>query len=435
MNSCRSASSATSSARRAELSTATTTQMIATATITPIGTTILRRMWLQPTLRVSPISDRVSSKRSPGVSSHKGFHVKRLADNGFSGRTLDRIIAFLVCRKTFRHICGGLDAAFRAVPLIRGKNLLPPDHKFGTKGRDWPRLLADILVGRARDPGMGGPQRGRPAFAQVMEIRFPRLDPEIELGIADVAARDENIERQAHAEVRAHGGIDRDQTHLERIVEIDVVGDGAVEHGLAVLVLADLQVRRVLGAFDEIAGGVEHEQPRPLALDLAAQQERDIEPHVGGFERPAFELVQVADGAPDALRRLEHGRGIHQRFELAGLGIFPALTQDADDRLADREVAGRGDRHDLLARLNERMELAEGRNIVDARIGAGVGKHHEAVADQDATAIRHDRRTTSKNTPLYTDLDDKPAMLLQFCVCCAAWCTRTLTASASPAPP
>ena len=43
LNSCCSRSSATSSARCAELSTATTTQMIATATTTPIGTTRLRR--------------------------------------------------------------------------------------------------------------------------------------------------------------------------------------------------------------------------------------------------------------------------------------------------------------------------------------------------------------------------------------------------------
>src|SRR5215471_17398177 len=63
MNNCRSVSSATSSARCAELSTATTTQTIATATMTPIGTTTLRRRWLQPNcLRASPISDRAAAK-------------------------------------------------------------------------------------------------------------------------------------------------------------------------------------------------------------------------------------------------------------------------------------------------------------------------------------------------------------------------------------
>ena len=53
-------SSATSSARCAEVSTATTTQTIATATITPIGTTTLRRGGSnRPVCAPSPISDGV----------------------------------------------------------------------------------------------------------------------------------------------------------------------------------------------------------------------------------------------------------------------------------------------------------------------------------------------------------------------------------------
>src|SRR5205807_6635860 len=46
----------------------------------------------------------------------------------------------------------------------------------------------------------------------------------------------------------------------QRLVEFDIVMHGAVEHRLAVFVLADLQIRRVGGAFDEVAGGVDHEQ-------------------------------------------------------------------------------------------------------------------------------------------------------------------------------
>src|SRR5207248_8825782 len=36
------------------------------------------------------------------------------------------------------------------------------------------------------------------------------------------------------------------------------------------------------------------------------------------------------------------------------------------------------------------MQLAEGRNVIDAGVGAGVGEHDETVTHQDATAIRHD---------------------------------------------
>src|SRR5262245_60830023 len=184
---------------------------------------------------------------------------------------------------------------------------------------------ADVLVGWTGNSGVSGPQRRRPAFAQVVEIRLPRFDPEVEFGVADVAARDQKVDRQADAEIRAHGGIDRDQSDLERVVKIDVVGDGAIEHRLAVFVLADLQVGRVLGAFDEIARGVEHEQPRPLALDLTSQQERDVEFHVRGFERLALDVVKLPDDVTDALRRLKHGGRVDQRLGFAGLGIFPAL--------------------------------------------------------------------------------------------------------------
>src|SRR6267154_1580074 len=80
------------------------------------------------------------------------------------------------------------------------------------------------LVGWSRDVLMRRAQRRRPARTQIVEIGFARLD-------------------------------------------------AVIEHGLAVFVLADLQIRRVGGALDEIAGGVDHEQPHPRALDLAAEQE------------------------------------------------------------------------------------------------------------------------------------------------------------------
>jgi len=44
----------------------------------------------------------------------------------------------------------------------------------------------------------------------------------------------------------------RDQAGLQRLIELDVVVHGAVEHRLAVFVLADLQIRGVGGAFDEL---------------------------------------------------------------------------------------------------------------------------------------------------------------------------------------
>ena len=153
---------------------------------------------------------------------------------------------------------------------------------------------------------------------QVVEIGIARLDPVDQLGVADVAAHHRDVDRHADAEVRAQRRIHRKQRDLEPVVDIDAVADGAVEDRLAVFVLADLQVGRVDGAFDEIAGGIDHVEAQLVALDLAAEQERDVELDVGGLERRAFDVVDPADRVADALRRLEHGRRVHQGVDLAG---------------------------------------------------------------------------------------------------------------------
>src|SRR5436190_23406341 len=99
---------------------------------------------------------------------------------------------------------------------------------------------ADVLVGRAGNSRMRGAQRRGPAFAQVVKVRLPRLDAKVEVGVADVVPRDQDVDRQADAEIRAHGRMDGDQGDLEGIVEVDVGGDGAIEDSLAVCVLDDL---------------------------------------------------------------------------------------------------------------------------------------------------------------------------------------------------
>src|SRR5262249_11805429 len=154
-----------------------------------------------------------------------------------------------------------------------------------------------------------------------------------------------------------------------------------------------------------------------------------------GFERPALDVVKLPDDMTDALRRLKHGGCVHQRLGLAGLGIFPALPQDADHRLADGKVAGRGDRHDALPRTDEDVELSEGRDVAHPTIGAGVGDHQETAAPQDAAEIGHDVRPAPSPAVLYPAPGGNPAMLSQFWICGPACSMRTLIESASPAPP
>ena len=109
------------------------------------------------------------------------------------------------------------------------------------------------------------------------------------------------------------------------------------------------------------------------------------------LQRGAFGGVDAADRAADALRRLEHGRRVHQRFDVAGVRVLEALGQGRQHRLADRQIAGAGDRHDALARLGEDVQLAKGRDVVEAGIGAGVRDHDQSVPHQHSAAIGHSR--------------------------------------------
>ena len=61
-------------------------------------------------------------------------------------------------------------------------------------------------------------------------------------------------------------------------------------------------------------------------------------------------------------------------------------------RLAERQIAGGGERQNALARLGVDVQLAEGGDVVEAGIGARVGDHHQAVAHQNSAAIGHSDR-------------------------------------------
>ncbi len=250
-------------------------------------------------------------------------------------------------------------------------------------------VLQCILVRHARNAGMGGPQRRRPALAQIGEIRLAGLDAVGQLRRADVAPHHQHVDRHADAQIGAHGRIDRDQADLERVIEVHVVDDGAVEHRLAVFVLADLQIGRVGGAFDEVAGGIDHVEPRPLALDLAAEQERHVELDVGGFERAVLLLVHRRIARPMRWAAWNMVGAFISVSRSPVAGFSRPSRRILRHRLGERQVAGRRDRHDALAGLGEGVQLAEHRDVVEARIGAGVGDHHQSLVDEYATAIGH----------------------------------------------
>ncbi len=87
----------------------------------------------------------------------------------------------------------------------------------------------------------------------------------------------EQIERQPDREIGADRRIHRDQRALRRLREARAARDDAVDDRLAVLRFADLEIRRVGGGLDEIAGGIDAEQPRRFGADLAAEDQRGVE--------------------------------------------------------------------------------------------------------------------------------------------------------------
>src|SRR6185503_15683432 len=200
---------------------------------------------------------------------------------------------------------------------------------------------------------------------------------------------DKKVDRQTDSEIGAHGGVHRNQSDLQRVIKIGVVGDGAIEHRLAVFMFTNLQIGRVYRALDEIAGRVDHEKLQTAALDLTAEQKGNVVLNVRRGQRLAFDVLHFCYRAPDPLRGLKHRRRVHQRFGLAGLSVLYALGQCRTNRLADREVARGGKRHEALTRLRVDVQFAKRGNIVETCVGARIGNHHEPGANENSAAIGH----------------------------------------------
>ena len=109
------------------------------------------------------------------------------------------------------------------------------------------------------------------------------------------------VDRRTDGQVGAHSRVHGDQADLEGVVEIGVVGDGAVEDRLAVLVLADLQERCVARRLDEVAGRVHHEQPHAAVGHLAGHKDGRVETPAVLFQALAVEAIDLAHGAAECV--------------------------------------------------------------------------------------------------------------------------------------
>ena len=87
--------------------------------------------------------------------------------------------------------------------------------------------------------------------------------------------------------------------------------------------------------------------------------------------------------------------------------VLRSFGQHADHGLGDGQIAGGEQHEDALARLRPSVELLELADIVDARIGPGVGGHDQALVKQQSHAIGHVESASSeiRSALLLCDLD------------------------------
>ncbi len=102
-------------------------------------------------------------------------------------------------------------------------------------------------------------------------------------------------------------------THLAASGRLVVRADHAIDDRLAVFRLAGLDVGRVRPGLDEVAFGVDAEQARLLARDLAADDERGVEGDLARLQRRAVAALDVAHGIGHHVRDVEHRARVPQR--------------------------------------------------------------------------------------------------------------------------
>ena len=176
-------------------------------------------------------------------------------------------------------------------------------------------------------------------------------------------------------------------THLVASASGVAARDHAVDDRLAVLGLAGLEVWRVDASFDEIALGIDPEQPRRFAADLPADDERGVEADLVVLQVLAVAPLDVAHRVRDQHRHVEHRpRGPQVGNRIAGRA---ALVEHPDHRLRAGEVAGTQQDDDAVTVALEHRHLAEFGDVVHAGVGAGVRREDDPVVELDADAIGH----------------------------------------------
>ena len=155
--------------------------------------------------------------------------------------------------------------------------------------------------------------------------------------------------------------------------------------------LANLEEGGINRCLDKISFIVDLEQSRLLALDLAAEDEGSREGGSGRAERLAIGAVHLAQCSADQPGCLEQCRHIHHVDAIAFVGMGNAFIEKADDRLGNGEVSRRQQDYRSFTLLFENMHFPKTGNVVETRIGTGIGGKNNASVEAESYAVCHDQ--------------------------------------------
>jgi hypothetical protein len=124
-----------------------------------------------------------------------------------------------------------------------------------------------------------------------IECGIVGLKMPVTIEIQPVVLVEQDFERWPDGHVRAHGSVEREQGVRARDLQRGgIVLNPAIEDRPAVFDFTDLQIGGAFGRAEGVSLGINEEQVWLLALDLAAQQEMDIEFEVVFLERRAIKI-------------------------------------------------------------------------------------------------------------------------------------------------
>src|ERR1700677_44378 len=248
------------------------------------------------------------------------------------------------------------------------------------------------------------PHTFAPFLAERGEIGVPFIESPPPLYFEAVPFVADQVDRHAHRQIAAHGRIERHQYTLRGVCKRRITRNYAVEDRLSVLGFTGLKEGRVDPCFDEIALGIDPEQPNRLPVDLPADDERGIEADAVLFQVPTVAFLDIAHRVRDQPRDVEHSPGSE---EIGGrVAVSAALRQYADDSLSSGQVSRTQQNDNAVAATLEYRHFAEFGEVVDAGIRTGVRGENHPLVEHYAYAVSHGMRLPVYNATCFWRVAD-----------------------------